>query len=187
MNTFFITGFPRSRTAWLANFLTYGDSFCFHEATKYSNEIRDIKELFQSTSKLYVGNSDSYIPFFAQALHSLFPDAKWVFIERDMDDVARSLNRIFPGHDHQKLLSMSLPFLDFVKKEYSPLMVKYEDLESMEECQKIWDYCIPTNEFDTERWKMLTMLKTEIMFNKTFYNPNYVENLNLLLKVRDKI
>ena len=187
MKTFFITGLPRSRTAWLANFFTYGDSFCFHEALKYSHEMWDIKELFESTSKPYVGNSDSYIPFFAQRLDSLFPDAKWVFIERDINDVAKSMQRIFSGYDHQKLLNMSLPFLDFVKKEYSPLIVKYEDLDSMEECEKLWNYCIPTYAFDSQRWKMLHTFKTELMFNKTFYDPNYVENLNLLLKVRSKI
>ena len=187
MKTFFITGFPRSRTAWFANFFTYGDSFCFHEAIKYSNELWNIRELFESTSKLYVGNSDSYIPFFAQRLNSLFPNAKWVLIERDFNDVTRSLQRIFPGYDHQKLLTMSLPFLDFVKKEYSPLLVKYENLDSMEECEKIWDYCIPTSPFDRQRWKMLNMLKTELMFNKTFYDPNYIKNLDLLLKVRNKI
>ena len=43
-NIFFITGLPRSRTAWLANWFTYGHTFCFHEACRKVGKIEELKD-----------------------------------------------------------------------------------------------------------------------------------------------
>ena len=41
---FFVLGLPRSRTAWLANFLTYDGYFCFHEGIDGCRSIDDYKK-----------------------------------------------------------------------------------------------------------------------------------------------
>ena len=43
MSNFFVVGLPRSRTAWLANFLTYEDKFCFHEGINGCSTLKEYK------------------------------------------------------------------------------------------------------------------------------------------------
>lgn len=47
---FFITGLPRSRTAWLANFLSTGDVICLHEAT-----VQEFEDVIASGNYTHVG------------------------------------------------------------------------------------------------------------------------------------
>jgi len=177
MNTFFITGFPRTRTAWLANFFTYGNSFCFHEAIKQCNNITDLKDLFVSTGKQYVGNSDSVIPFFAKRVNELFPQAKWVIIERDEQDVIKSLDRVLPGSEKQNVLNIGKPLLTWVKKTCNPLMINFSELSTQRECKRIWEYCLPTIPFDEMRWKMLDKLRIELILDESTFNVEPYINL----------
>ena len=176
MNTFFITGFPRCRSAWLANFLTYEDSFCFHEAIKQCSKITDLKDLFLSTGKQYVGNSDSAIPFFAKQVKELFPQTKWVIIERDEQDVIKSLNRVLPG-EKQNALNIGKPHLAWVKKTCNPLMINFAELSTQRECKRIWEYCLPNIPFDAMRWEMLDKLRIELILNESTLTVEPYSNL----------
>lgn len=84
MRHFFITGRPRSRTAWIANYLTWGDTFCFHDALRTVDEPRLISRVFARASHAsVVGLADPAILFFQDALRAAYPDAAWIFIDRD--------------------------------------------------------------------------------------------------------
>ena len=41
MSNFFITGLPRSRTAWFSTFFTGNNSFCYHEIIRVSDGFDD--------------------------------------------------------------------------------------------------------------------------------------------------
>jgi len=91
MNNFFITGLPRSRTAWLAAFMSSLDGvLCYHERLK---DCADIEEYWRAMSVKgyeFVGNADCGIPMVTGSSHS-----KVVIIERDPDEVIDSLSRLF--------------------------------------------------------------------------------------------
>ena len=55
---FFITGLPRSRTAWLANYFSTGDVFCWHEAMAGITCKQDYWARLATTHYKHVGNSD---------------------------------------------------------------------------------------------------------------------------------
>lgn len=162
MNTFFITGFPRSRTAWLANFLTYKDSFCFHDLSMDRATIQDMKDTLHSLGFCrYAGNSDSALFLYPQDMKALFPDSQYVLIKRDVNEVLASSRKLFPVNE-KWLLDVAYPKLIEFERDFKPLVVKYEDLKDVETCLKIWEHCIPTVPFNFTRWSMLDRLKVEI-------------------------
>tara|TARA_R110000823_G_scaffold201784_1_gene332632 strand:+ start:6128 stop:6634 length:507 start_codon:yes stop_codon:yes gene_type:complete len=76
--TFFVTGLPRSRTAWLANFLTYGDNLCYHEG------ILGCKNIDEYIDK--IGNGGDSNTLLASFDHTkFFPDAKVVIIDSTIE------------------------------------------------------------------------------------------------------
>ena len=78
MSTFLILGLPRSRTAWLANFLTYDGLFCYHEAI---NGCKNIKEYKQKVK----GKGDSNTALALFDFESHFPNAKIIIIDSEID------------------------------------------------------------------------------------------------------
>ncbi len=56
MKPFVVYGLPRSRTYWLAQFLSYGPWAVYHEETK---NIRSIEDLKSFLSQDFVGASET--------------------------------------------------------------------------------------------------------------------------------
>lgn len=92
---FFITGRPRSRTAWLANYLTHGDTFCFHDAFRALTSPQQLAELFDRVPTPAVGHADPANLFFLEALMRQWPLAQWVLIDRDPEEVAADAAQAF--------------------------------------------------------------------------------------------
>ena len=99
---YLITGLPRSRTAWLANYLTIGSSFCYHEGLKECFDIGDLRMMKKAP---YTGNSDSSAVFFVDEMKNLFPDMKIVIIDRNYQDVLYSLKNEYDGPYTKYLVS----------------------------------------------------------------------------------
>lgn len=174
MTPFFITGFPRSRSAWLANFLTYKDSFCFHDGIQHCwPDPTKMKELFGHIHEKYVGNSDSGIPFYIDQILEDFPDAKFAIVKRDINDVEASLSRIM-GFDTRPLLNLCEEQLAKMEEKVKPLVVAFDELNTVEGCEKVWKHCLPDIPFDYMRWEMLKDLKVEI-------TPSQIERIRRLL------
>jgi len=170
VQTFFITGLPRTRTAWLANLLTYQSSFCFHEAFKLHNIDSYVKTLNELTYR-YVGDSDCSLPLIINDLMDIYPESKIVIIERDINDVYNSLTKLFVC-DNTKLmsiLSVALGLIEELKQNHPCLVVRFNDIN--EQIKTIWEYCIPSIKFNHERHEMLKSLTVTI-------NPtNYFDDL----------
>lgn len=169
--TFFVTGLPRSRTAWLANFLTCGESFCFHEAIRDADSLDDLKKMLSNSKYRYTGSSDSSLPLFADKVLKIFPDSRLVVIERDSNEVLNSLSKAFPEFtsqkiDPQKTMELMVNALKQFKSKYNPLVIQYEELNDVNVCRKLWNYLLPDIEFDYERWKLLNLLKVDIQKTK---------------------
>ena len=92
MTPFFLTGLPRSRTAWMAAFLTNGDVLCHHEFLKDCTSREMFYEGMRAQHKR-IGNSDSGLVI--TDFQTKFPDSKTVIIERNPADVYASLSEIF--------------------------------------------------------------------------------------------
>ena|SRR5579885_3211733 len=191
MNAFFIAGQPRSRTAWLANFFTSQDSYCFHEAIKPCATPRQMRELFAAVQKSmgvrFVGNSDSGIAFVMDDVIAEFPEARLAVIERNLDDVLRSFKKTFPqlsDEDATMVVEKTQLALDRMKEKYHPLVIGFEDLAGESAVRRLWSHCLQDTAFNRERWKMLDGFKVEIIPEKYLadFPPEAARRINHLIR-----
>ena len=88
---FFILGLPRSRTAWLATWLTYGGRTCWHDALANVRNVAGLRTLADEGAVGFAETAGSYFP---RVLHREFPNAKYVFVTRLSTSVEASLDRL---------------------------------------------------------------------------------------------
>lgn len=91
---FFIAGLPRSRTAWLANLLTWGNTFCHHDLWGRAKSVQDFVEIFDMSSVQNQGNADAGNALHHEALTAEFPEAKWFIVNRPIAEVHASCQRV---------------------------------------------------------------------------------------------
>lgn len=170
MKTFFILSLPRSRTAWLANFLTYDGAFCFHEGLLQTASLYQLRGLFESTGKQIVGNSDCANVFFLDEIQDLYPDAVFIHIRRNLEDVLSSLEDMTEDFRdfqtvhmaHSRLRWLGVPTFDFDELDESA-------------CREIWKLCVGTP-FDRQRWEMLDGIDMNIIEDKKMIQINKFEH-----------
>ena len=85
---FFITGLPRSKTAWFAAYFSNDNYRCYHErvATHGLGTILQQK----SDPQIITGVSDSALLAYWEDLELVFPNAKWLVVNRDFEECKRS-------------------------------------------------------------------------------------------------
>lgn len=79
----FITGLPRSRTAWLSAFLTMPGAIVEHERQR---QFRTVGEYLQSFGEPVIGDSSSLLPMIHKEVAARFPSSPWVYVYRDADE-----------------------------------------------------------------------------------------------------
>jgi hypothetical protein len=158
-NRFFIISLPRSGTAWLANFLTYGSSFCFHEALFCCGSLDDYEHTLSAVYAERVGNADTGAIFVLPALYKRYPDAKYIFVLRQVDDIKKSLESINLTTDGLDLMS-DLLWWGPASIE-GALVVRFENMFNHITLKKIWDHIGMTDPYTFRRAEMLRMMRVE--------------------------
>lgn len=191
---FFITGLPRTRTAWLANLFTTGNSFCYHEVVYTNKEVSSAIAALKIDDYEYVGDSSSAIPMYAETLFSEFPDAPIVLIERDTGECLSSFRRAFLYPDGGKVTSDKLeiaasmrPFasdgMERCEKAVKQMFSKYKerikvvsfyDLDDMKVLEDLWSHCVPDIPFDERRAEQLSRLNIQLDAGKYTLIPEGV-------------
>lgn len=152
-HTFLICGFPRSRTMWLAHFLSVPEvCVCTHEATEFAADAEEFwanGELF-ARGLDYYGNSDSANLYGLRSMLALRPMTKVVWINRPMDEVRESMARI--GMPMTETTITHILRLRDLCWEYMDLCIDFDCLVNAYECRRIWEHCLPGIPFDYGRW-----------------------------------
>jgi hypothetical protein len=147
LSNFFVLGLPRSRTAWLANFLTYNDNFCHHEGINGCKTIKDYKEKIAND-----GDSGTAMMLFD--MNNLFPDDPKLIIERDPKYAIDFCYRVYGNYDPKAIIGLRNK-LDIVKG----LRIHYDDINS--KLQDIWEHLIGEG-YDKQRAQMLIKLNVQV-------------------------
>mgnify|MGYP003658643839 CR=1 FL=1 len=154
MTPFWITGLPRSRTAWMSAFLTNGDVFCHHEFLKDCTS----REMFyeaMSVQDKRIGNSDTGLV--VTDFQTRFPDSKTVIIDRDPVDVYVSLSEIYEGINLDNFWSMVQDI-----SELKGMRVPFDRLD--DEMPNICEYLdIPYDKARHELFKILNIQTTDLV------------------------
>ena len=103
---FLILGLPRSRTAWLANFLTYDGLFCYHEAINGCLNMDEYAEKVKGK-----GDSNTALALFD--FEHMFPDAKIIVVDSSID--AAVTFGFEQGHDIREAMTIEKQRLDSIE------------------------------------------------------------------------
>lgn len=153
---FFVTGFPRSGTAWFSNLLTCTPALCLHEGSLLGPQIG--LWLYEAPMR---GLSDSMVV--KTRLIDQNPESPVVLIKRDRSEAQASLakfldtdkanlDRTFDDLENRYLALESRPntlVIDF-KQSFTPAAI-----------EAVWSHCLPDLPFDKTRAEFLRALNVQ--------------------------
>jgi hypothetical protein len=175
VKSFIITGLPRSRTAWLSNFLTSGNIFCFHEASNGCYSWQDLGNKIDKALEHYdiVGNADSALAV-SPNLCEIAEHVPTIIIERSIEDVSNSLKDLYETDDPiiDSMLYEMQKNLDAVE---CGLRIHYEDIDNR--LEDIWNFCTNNSPYDANRAEHL--IKMNIQTEDIWGDP---ESINFLMQ-----
>jgi len=106
-SVFFVTGLPRSRTTWLANLLTYGQTFCHHDLMNQVDSLNSFHDRLTRPDVPCVGNSDSGLLLVHEKLMRLYPKAKWIIVLRNKEQALESYWKYFTRHPYRNQVPLN--------------------------------------------------------------------------------
>jgi hypothetical protein len=156
---------PRSGTAWLSNFLTWGDCFIHHEALFGMESLDKYQKLLDSMGTGMAGSMDTAASYIVPALYSRFPDAKFLMLVRPQDEVEKSCLDVGLGVD----ISACYEGLQWAREHIDNLLiVDYRNLFNQITMREIWDYIEHPEPFPWQRMEMLRGMYVEDGFRTGF-------------------
>ena len=156
---FLITGLPRSRTAWMAEFMTTASSVCFHEPLRKMYDVSGLSHKLMDDEHKFAGASDSGAGYFLPWILTNL-QCPVVIIDRHIDEVDESMRGI--GFSIR-------PALELLKKEINTygdhpnvMRVKFENLHQLTTMQKIFWHLMPGEPFDEGRFERFDKVIVEV-------------------------
>lgn len=191
---FFVTGLPRSRTTWLANYLTYGQIWCHHDLLLRTPHMEWFDDALRRPFARVTGDSDSGLPLAYERLNQWYPKAKWIVVIRDQKAALKSYIHYFRAHPYQRqgplnveqveaayrLLDNRLSSL-LVHPQISQrtLVVLFENLESSDTAWRILEFLganavrgVPERIW-RQRWKELNNMTLNPASKKIGFNAEW--------------
>lgn len=162
MTNFYTLGLPRTRSVWLSNVLSQGNSIAFHEGLSIFG-----CQSLPARNKNHVGSCDT------NPLNHV-ERAPLVIIERNKADVVESYLRAFDN-------PFDRPFRPFVESmiekmshelaKYQGLRINYNDLNKYNKIVEIIKFLQPSNEID--RYSIEKFMDTVIVTKNRCLKTSY--------------
>lgn len=144
---FFVIGLPRSRTAWLSNFLTYDGHFCHHEGLNNCLSMKEYKEKLGD-------DGDSCTGLMFVDLEKEFPKAKKLIIESDVNKSIDFMYKTYGVYNPE--------YCHFMKERLDEMTGKRIAAEEINtHLSEIWDYLIGTP-YNERRGDMLSSMNIQV-------------------------
>lgn len=188
---FFIVGYPRSGTAWVANLLTNSGALCLHEGQRFGPHL-DIW-LYSAPMR---GNADPSQIILTDLIQTN-TDSPVVWIVRDRTAAIRSFVEYTRknGMDISGGVDALFDRLDaahdlILSGRDNVLKVDFDKLFTLESAKKIWRHCLPELPFDMMRAKLLCGFNVQQDMRKAFLpevNPLMIEEQSTAVRVRDSV
>ncbi len=145
---FLVLGLPRSRTAWLARFLTYGEYHCAHEQLRHLRSVDDARAWLAQD---FTGTAETGAAPWWRLIRHLRPDVRVLIVRRPVAEVVASVLAL----DLSGLVTTSITglmrdmqrldrCLDRIERRVpGVLSVRYADLASEATCAAVFEHCLP--------------------------------------------
>ena len=164
MPPFAILGTPRSRTAWLSKFLTWGKWHCYHEPSATFRSQDDIRRFFNIP---FVGASDSALTLRWREILACRPDCRLVVVRRDLEGVLRSLEaKGVAGSPVAVSIRLADRAISDLRAAHPVLFVPYEEIGRPEVAARIFETCLG-EPMPIEHWRRWEGINVQIDIAKT--------------------
>jgi hypothetical protein len=144
MQPFVVFSLPRSRSAWLSRFLTYGEWMCGHEELRHMRSLDDVQAWFSQPN---IGTAETAGAPWWRLLERFAPNARVLVVRRPRNEVAESLMNI-PGtqFDRAALDSILLKLdrsLDQIEARLpNVLSASFDSLNEEDTCAAVFEHCL---------------------------------------------
>lgn len=155
---FMVFSLPRSRSKWLSEFLTYGDSICGHDLAAYARSIEDFRRLLSGVD----GSCETGAVVGWKLLRLEFPQARFVVVKRPLGEIIDSI-RAKGFEPLIEVLEQRAEMLDVLSQAPEVRTYEFKDLESPGTCREIFEFCLE-QPFDVARWQHLASQNIQIDF-----------------------
>lgn len=140
---FVVFSLPRSRTAWLSRYLTYGPWVCGHEEVRYLRSMEDIQSWFMQP---FIGSVESDAMFWWRLIERYAPGCRVLVVRRPVPDVVESLLRLGVGergpHIMNLMRKMDAKLDQITARMPNVLSVEYDELQTEEGCKRLFEHCL---------------------------------------------
>jgi len=156
MAPFMIFALPRSRTAWLSAFLTYGGWQCHHETAIRARSIEQMA-WFLRLPRTGVAETACALGWRLFGYH--VPELQRVVVRRPVDDVVASMMRAdlrgvatYDEPTLRALMQRQRRALDELAVQPGVLVVDYAVLDRRDACAAVFEHCLPLK-LPKDRWE----------------------------------
>jgi hypothetical protein len=156
---FIIFSLPRSRSAWMARFLSYGGNFCGHDLAPRCGTMAEFADLLGGS---FIGSTETGAVIGWRAIRRLLPDARIVVVRRPVRQVYDSLCAF--GLGSPALLTELIGrdhMLERLSREPGVLSLAFDDLTHPSACSRLFEFCLGQR-FDYGWWKYLSKINVQI-------------------------
>jgi hypothetical protein len=152
MAPFVIYALPRSRTAWLSKFLSYGKWTCGHDVAVDLHSIAALRAFFALPN---IGSAETAMVDGWLLVQTLVPDIRSVVVRRPILDVYASFHRLgIPVEVVSYQLNVRNRLLNEAQNAANAITVHYDDLDEEDTCKRIFEHCLQ-EKFDRDWWLSL--------------------------------
>ena len=162
---FIIYALPRSRTAWISAFLTYGEWMCFHDRAIYMRSMADISTFFAQPN---VGTVESGVMQGWWLIHYHVPGIRAAVILRSPKAAFDSMMAVdvagvarFDEAKLWRLMTYGHRMLEQIARQPGVLRLDFADLDTSEGCQRLFTHCLPY-EWDEAWWREISTRNIQI-------------------------
>lgn len=180
MSPFIVYALPRSRTAWMSSFLTYGGWICGHEQAIFLRHVSDITKFFSHEN---VGTVETAAAQAWRIIKHHVPNIRQAVVRRPLADVFDAMMNVdlvgYAQYDQEKLwkvMAYGNRMLDEVACQPGTLRLEFDELDCPEGCKKLFEFCIPY-EFDFDWWERMRKRHIEVSVPRViqYYHDNITD------------
>jgi hypothetical protein len=158
MAKFMILALPRSRTAWLAEWLTFdGKNEIVHDLAVECGSVQDFEDGLEAVD----GAVETGAVLAWRLIREWHPEIRLATVHRPLGEVLRSLERLGLGSAHSPDMEARLEMLRALAQQPGVQNFAFDDLGLEIPCARLWEHCLG-QEFDFEWWKEMAGKNVQI-------------------------
>ena len=174
--TWFITGLPRSRTGWAANWLSSGEHLCLHDAVGWVDDIAKLPARLAGANL-----ADPALLMVWPRIEEVFTRTEWIIIERPFNECARAAGALpglskIPEENRRELIWMLMESKERLKQARECHIFDFHDLDA----KRMWELVNGAG-YDEDRHRMLEGMRVESLCDPAKSDVTQ-ENVQALLR-----